>query len=113
MRKEPSKQEYSRMVEEMTPKHNSLKNCMKAFFTGGLFCVLGEGIKQMLMNQWGLDKNDALLYVTISLVLLSVLLTGWNLYGKITKFGGAGGLVPITGFANSMAASAMDSRKAF
>lgn len=111
MRKEPSKKEYSQMVEEMTPKHNSLVNCLKAFLVGGLFCFLGEWIKRMLMNQWGIEKKDALLYVTIGLVLFSVILTGWNLYGKITKFGGAGGLVPITGFANSVASPAIEYQK--
>ena len=111
MKKEPSKEQYSQMVEEMTPKHNSLKNCLKAFLVGGLFCILGEWIKQMLMNQWNMEKKDALLYVTIGLVLLSVILTGWNLYGKITKFGGAGGLVPITGFANSVASPAIEYQK--
>ena len=65
----------------------------------------------MLMNQWGIEKKDALLYVTIGLVLFSVILTGWNLYGKITKFGGAGGLVPITGFANSVASPAIEYQK--
>ena len=61
MKKEPSKEQYSQMVEEMTPKHNSLKNCLKAFLVGGLFCILGEWIKQMLMNQWNMEKKDALL----------------------------------------------------
>ena len=65
----------------------------------------------MLMNQWNMEKKGALLYVTIGLVLLSVILTGWNLYGKITKFGGAGGLVPITGFANSVASPAIEYQK--
>ena len=111
MKKEPSKEQYSQMVEEMTPKHNILKNCLKAFLVGGLLCSLGEWIKQMLMNQWNMEKKDALLYVTIGLVLLSVILTGWNLYGKITKFGGAGGLVPITGFANSVASPAIEYQK--
>lgn len=111
MKKEPSKEEYSQIVEEMTPKHNSLMNCVKAFFVGGFFCLLGEWIKRMLMNQWGIEKKDALLYVTIGLVLFSVILTGWNLYGKITKFGGAGGLVPITGFANSVASPAIEYQK--
>ena len=103
MRHEPTKQEYSQMVEEMTPKHNSLLNCIRAFFVGGAFCLLGEMIKQTMMKVFDISKKDALLYVTIELVLLSVILTGFNLYGKITKFGGAGGLVPITGFANSVA----------
>ena len=111
MKKEPSKQEYNQMVEEMTPKHSCIKNCAKAFLVGGLFCVLGEAMKQLMMNYWDISKKDALLFVTIELVLLSVILTGFNLYGKITKFGGAGGLVPITGFANSVAAPAIEFKK--
>ncbi|HIX67677.1 MAG TPA: stage V sporulation protein AC [Candidatus Anaerostipes excrementavium] len=111
MKKEPSKQEYNQMVEEMTPKHSCIKNCGKAFLVGGLFCVLGEAMKQLMMNYWDISKKDALLFVTIELVLLSVILTGFNLYGKITKFGGAGGLVPITGFANSVASPAIEYQK--
>ena len=111
MKKEPSKQEYTQMVEEMTPKHSCIKNCGKAFLVGGLFCVLGEAMKQLMMNYWDISKKDALLFVTIELVLLSVILTGFNLYGKITKFGGAGGLVPITGFANSVASPAIEYQK--
>ncbi len=111
MKKEPSKQEYNQMVEEMTPKHSCIKNCAKAFLVGGLFCVLGEAMKQLMMNYWDISKKDALLFVTIELVLLSVILTGFNLYGKITKFGGAGGLVPITGFANSVASPAIEYQK--
>lgn len=111
MRKEPSEQEYNQMVEEMTPKHNCLLNCVKAFLVGGTFCLLGEFMKQMMIRYWGLSKKDSLLFVTIELVLLSVLLTGFNLYGKITKFGGAGGLVPITGFANSVASPAIEYQK--
>lgn len=111
MKKEPSKQEYSQMVEEMTPKHNCFFNCIKAFVVGGAFCLLGEVMKQMMIKYWGLGKKDSLLFVTIELVFLSVILTGFNLYGKITKFGGAGGLVPITGFANSVASPAIEYQK--
>ena len=107
MKKEPDKQEYQQIVKNLTPKHNSLLNCAKAFVVGGVFCVLGEMMKQTMITYFGLSKKDSLLYVTIELVLLSVILTGFNLYGKITKFGGAGGLVPITGFANSVASAAI------
>ena len=84
---------------------------MQAFVTGGTFCVLGEVMKQLMMKYLNLSKKDSLLYVTIELILLSVLLTGFNFYGKITKFGGAGGLVPITGFANSVASAAIEYQK--
>lgn len=111
MRKEPTKQEYSRLVEEITPKHNSLRNCLWAFGTGGAFCLLGEFMKQTMIKYWGISEKDSLMYVTIELVLLSVILTGWNLYGKLAKFAGAGALVPITGFANSVASPAIEYQK--
>ena len=103
MKKEPSKEEYQQIVKNLTPKHNSLLNCTKAFVTGGTFCVLGEVMKQLMMKYLNLSKKDSLLYVTIELILLSVLLTGFNFYGKITKFGGA--------FANSVAAPAIEYQK--
>lgn len=111
MKKEPNKEEYQKIVKNLTPKHNGVLNCVKAFVVGGAFCVLGELIKRTMITYFDLSKKDALLYVTIELVLLSVILTGFNLYGKITKFGGAGGLVPITGFANSVASSAIEYQK--
>lgn len=111
VKKEPSKEEYQQIVKNFTPKHNSLLNCTKAFVTGGTFCVLGEVMKQLMMKYLNLSKKESLLYVTIELILLSVLLTGFNFYGKITKFGGAGGLVPITGFANSVASAAIEYQK--
>lgn len=111
VKKEPSKEEYQQIVKNFTPKHNSFVNCIKAFIVGGAFCVLGEGMKQTMIRYFDLSKKDSLLYVTIELVLLSVILTGFNLYGKITKFGGAGGLVPITGFANSVASVAIEYQK--
>ena len=111
LKKEPSKEEYQKIVKNLTPKHNSLMNCIKAFVVGGAFCVLGETMKQTMIRYFDISKKDSLLYVTIELVLLSVILTGFNLYGKITKFGGAGGLVPITGFANSVASAAIEYQK--
>ena len=86
VKKEPSKEEYQQIVKNLTPKHNSLLNCTKAFVTGGTFCVLGEVMKQLMMKYLNLSKKDSLLYVTIELILLSVLLTGFNFYGKIKKF---------------------------
>ena len=74
MKKEPSKEEYQQIVKNLTPKHNSLLNCTKAFVTGGTFCVLGEVMKQLMMKYLNLSKKDSLLYVTIELILLSVLL---------------------------------------
>ena len=92
MKKEPSKEEYQQIVKNLTPKHNSLLNCTKAFVTGGTFCVLGEVMKQLMMKYLNLSKKDSLLYVTIELILLSVLLTGFNVYGKLQNLAVQAGL---------------------
>jgi stage V sporulation protein AC len=111
MKKEPTKQEYEEYVEQVTPKYNCFLNCAKAFLVGGLICVLGEWINQIAMNQYGLGKEDAGSWVTLCLVLLSVVLTGFNIFPKIADFAGAGTLVPITGFANSVASPAIEYQK--
>ena len=111
MLKEPSKQTYQDMVERVTPKYDSPRNCIRAFLVGGLICLLGEVIKQWMMNSFGLGEEDAASVVTLSLIGLSVIATGFNLFGSIAKFGGAGALVPITGFANSVAAPAIEYKK--
>lgn len=110
MKKEPTQQEYEEYVEEVTPKHNCFLNCAKAFVVGGAICVIGQIIKHIALGT-GLNEEDALTWVTICLVLLSVLLTGFNIFAKIADFAGAGTLVPITGFANSVASPAIEYQK--
>ena len=91
----------------MSPKSPMWKDCLNAFWIGGLICVLG----QLAMNGYmalGLEKKDASTAVSMSLVALSALLTGLSLYDNIAKYAGAGTLVPITGFANSIAAPAVE-----
>ena len=107
---EQKKQQYNDYVEQITPKHNLLKNMLCAFLVGGLICVLGPGILNICGNL-GLDKDASGSWCSLLLVLLSVVLTGFNIYPKIAKFGGAGTLVPITGFANSVAAPAIEYQK--
>jgi stage V sporulation protein AC len=77
---------------------------------GGIICTIGQGIIKTAMD-YGLNKEDAGTVCTIVLVLISVILTGFNIYPRIAKFGGAGALVPITGFANSVAAPAIEFQK--
>ncbi len=103
-------QEYAKKVKEYTPTHSLPKEMLKAFFVGGIICVIGQGITQAAMF-YGLNKEDAGTVCTIVLVLISVILTGFNIYPRIAKFGGAGALVPITGFANSVAAPAIEFQK--
>ena len=102
--------QFENYVNQVTPKKNLLLQVIKAFFVGGAICCIGQWIV-MMAESYGLGKEDAATVCTISLILLSVMLTGFNLYPKIAKFGGAGALVPITGFANSVAAPAIEFQK--
>ena len=102
--------EYGEKVKQYTPTHSLPKEMLKAFLVGGIICTIGQGITQAAMT-YGLNKDDAGTVCTIVLVLISVLLTGFNIYPNIAKFGGAGALVPITGFANSVAAPAIEFQK--
>lgn len=109
-RQQQRNEEYNKYVKQMTPSHNLFLNMGKAFLIGGLICVLG----QFLLNYGkglGLDQEMAGSWCSLILVTLSVILTGLNLYPKLAKFGGAGTLVPITGFANSVAAAAIEYKK--
>ncbi|MBO5198818.1 MAG: stage V sporulation protein AC [Lachnospiraceae bacterium] len=103
-------QKYNEYVKQVTPKHSCLKNTCNAFWTGGIICTIGQGLTYLYMS-FGLDKENAVLYQIISLVFLSVLFTGLNLYPRIAKVAGAGSVVPITGFANSVAAPAIEYQK--
>ena len=102
-----TEKQYEKMVGELAPKSPIWKDCINAFWIGGLICALG----QLAMNGYaalGLDKTDAGTAASMSLVVLSALLTGLSLYDNIAKYAGAGTLVPITGFANSIAAPAVE-----
>lgn len=101
------KQKYQKYVEQVTPKTNLLLNMGKAFVTGGIICVIGQGILNYCLSL-GMDKDTAGSWCSLLLVFASVVLTGFNLFSKIVDFGGAGALVPITGFANSVAAPAVE-----
>ena len=100
-------QEYQKYVAQHAKKSPILKDTLLAFVIGGAICVMG----QLIQNGWaaaGLGEEDAGTAASCSLVALSALLTGLNLYNKIARFGGAGTLVPITGFANAVVSPAID-----
>ena len=102
-----SPKEYKNYVEQKAKKSPIVKDVVLAFVIGGLICVVGQAIQ----NGWsamGLNKEDAGTATSVCLVLLSALLTGFNLYNKLARFGGAGTLVPITGFANAVVSPAID-----
>ena len=104
---EIDKKEYGNYVKQVTPVHNTWKNLWRAFLVGGLICMLGQILTSVYMS-FGIEKESAVSWTTLSLIGLSVILTGTHIYQKIVKFGGAGALVPITGFANSVASSAIE-----
>lgn len=101
-------QEYRQMNKKAAPKSPVLLNCLKAFLIGGLICTIAEVIVELLMNFAGMEQKEARLIGSISLIFLSVLLTGFNVYDNIAKHAGAGTLVPITGFANAVVSPAIE-----
>ena len=98
------------MVKKASPNSPILSNCIKAFVSGGLICVLGQALL-MLYTKKGISETDAALWVSITLIGISAVLTAFGLYEKLGKFCGAGTIVPITGFANSMVAPAIEYKK--
>lgn len=105
---EKKQKEYAEYVKSVTPTHNLGLQMLKAFLVGGIICVVGQGILNYATGTLGLDKETAGSWCSLLLVLCSVILTGFNIYPRIVKWGGAGALVPITGFANSVAAPAIE-----
>ena len=102
-----SNKDYDKFVQARAAKSPLIKDCLLAFVIGGGICVLGQAIMDGF-TALGLEKTDAGTATSISLIALSALLTGLNLYNKLGRFGGAGTLVPITGFANAVVSPAID-----
>jgi len=102
-----TEKEYGKLVKDMSPKSPILKDCIWAFLVGGAICALGQLIMEGYMAL-GLDKENAGTAMSMTLVTLSALFTGLSLYDNLAKHAGAGTLVPITGFANAVAAPAVE-----
>lgn len=108
---EQQQKEYEKYVKSVTPVHSLPKNMIRAFLVGGTICLIGEGILNAAVDWMKMDEQTAGAWCSILLVACSVVLTGFNIYPRIAKWGGAGSLVPITGFANSVAAPAIEYQK--
>ena len=102
-----SKETYKQYVDKKSPNSPILKNCFNAFWVGGLICSIGQIIMDLCKYN-GLDEVSASTIVSISLIAISAFLTSINIFNKIGKFAGAGSLVPITGFANSIVSPAIE-----
>ena len=104
-------QDYRQHVDQVTPTYSLPIQMLKAFIVGGIICLLGQFILNYATERMGLDKETAASWCSMLLVLTSVLLTGFNIYPKLVEWGGGGALVPITGFANSVASAAIEYQK--
>jgi len=102
--------EYQEYVKKKIPKPPYLKNAIRAFLTGGIICLVGQIIRNMLFS-FGLNENQVVSGTAIILVFIGSFLTGLGIYDKIGKFGGAGAVIPITGFANSIVSTAMEYKR--
>jgi stage V sporulation protein AC len=103
-----SKKEYSKMAGDTSPASPIWKDMFMAFIFGGLICTIGQFLNQLYMTSFSLDKKTAGTWVSITLIALSSILTALNWYSKIAKYAGAGTIVPITGFSNSITAPAIE-----
>jgi stage V sporulation protein AC len=106
---EMNKDAYNAYVKEVTPVNPVWKNIVRAFVTGGIICTVGQVMMNWL-TAYGMDEKTAGAWNLLALILGSIVLTGFNVYPKIVKWGGAGALVPITGFANSVVSPAIEYR---
>lgn len=109
-KKQERKDAYNAYVKQVTPTYSLPLNMLKAFLVGGMICCIGQVITNCCLRN-GLDLMTAGKWTSLFLILGSIILTGFNIYPSIAKFGGAGALVPITGFANGVAAPAIEFKK--
>lgn len=105
---ELNKKAYGEYVKQITPTNPLWVNVLRAFVVGGIICTIGQLLTTGMVNLLGMEKETAAIWAQLELILLSVILTGLNLFSKLAKWGGAGALVPITGFANSVVAPAIE-----
>ena len=103
-----TKQEYSQMTKKASPNSKLCLNCLKAFLIGGIICTIGQGLIDLYSKVLGMSLTDARTLTSVSLVFLGGLFTSLGIYDNIAKHGGAGTLVPITGFANSIVSPAIE-----
>ena len=103
-------EQYKALAEQYTPKPTIVKNVVRAFVVGGIICAFGQVIINFFVT-YGLGRSEASTAATATMIFLGALLTGLGVYDEIGKFGGAGSIVPVTGFANSIVAPAMEFKR--
>ncbi|MDD3839803.1 MAG: stage V sporulation protein AC [Clostridia bacterium] len=103
--------EYQNFINDKLPKPNLLKNCFNAFWTGGLICVVGQFFRSIGIDRLGMNIDDSSGFTSMVMIFIGAFLTGLGVYDQIGKFAGAGSIVPITGFANSIVSPAMEFKR--
>lgn len=103
-------QEYQKFAKDREPKRSVLFNCFKAFLVGGIICTIGQGIQTIFIKYFKFTPETAGSPTTAVLIIISVLLTGFGVYDHIGQWAGAGSIIPVTGFANTMASAAIEHR---
>ena len=110
MKEEKIKKKYEAMANEVVPKSKIFQNCLKAFLVGGLICDVGQFVHNIAAS-FGFPEDQVASIVSIIMIFLGALLTGTGMYSKLAQFGGAGTVVPITGFSNAVVAPAIEFKK--
>lgn len=105
-----TKAEYSKLVSKKAPKSPIIKDCINAFIVGGIICAIGQFVMNVLAVN-GFSTDDTGIYTSSVLIVIASILTGLGLYSKLGRFAGAGSVVPITGFSNSITSSAIEFKK--
>jgi stage V sporulation protein AC len=106
----PTQQKYQAFAKEREPKRPVVKNCIRAFIVGGLICTLGQGLQMMYIKYFNFTEKTAGDPTVATLIIISVLLTGFGVYDHIAQWAGAGTAVPVTGFANTIASASIEHR---
>lgn len=104
----PTQQEYQQFAQEREPKRPILYNCVKAFFVGGIICTIGQALSLFFVKYFHFSQEAAGNPATAVLIILTVILTGFGVFDHIAQFAGAGTVIPITGFANTIASAAIE-----
>lgn len=104
----PTQQEYQEFAQAREPKKPIISNCLKAFLVGGLICVIGQGIQMFFVTYFHFSQESAGNPTVAVVIILTVLLTGFGVFDHIAQWAGAGTIIPVTGFANTMASAAID-----
>ena len=110
-KKTPEQVKYQKLVKERMPKSRTLSQCIRAFISGGIICCIGQLMRNWAQQGMGLDEKGTAAFTSIVMVFLGATLTGIGVYDKIGEWSGAGSIVPITGFANSIVSPAMEFKR--